>query len=453
MKQTLLKNGYIISMNANREVFVHGDVLIEGNTIKAVGHVTKDSIHDDADVVDVTGKMVMPGLINTHVHLSQQLGRGIADDVDLLTWLRKRIWPYESSMTEEEAYISALACSIELIKSGVTTLAEAGGHHVDALGKAVKEVGLRAILSRSTMDMGEGLPLNWQETTNDALKKQEALIEKWHHTSDERIKMWFGLRTIFNCSDDLIRQTKQLADQYGVGIHMHAAEIMDEIRYTKEQRGASTIEHLHKLGLLDENLLTAHMVWLTDREMDLVMLHNVKVSHNPGAAMKVLGFARIPEMLEKGIDVSIGTDGAPANNRMDMMDEMYVTSLIHKGRTLDTTTVPAEQVLEMATVKAAKCLLRDREIGSLEQGKRADLIIIDPKQIGSFPMHDPIANIVYSMHASNVESSMCNGQWLMKDRNILTVNENEIIETAQQLAEGVVKRAGIHLKERFLHVR
>ncbi|QGP92625.1 Atrazine chlorohydrolase [Neomoorella glycerini] len=449
MPQILIKNGYVVSMNPLRQVFAGGDVLVEGDKIVAAGTVPAELIKHDAEVVDASGKIVMPGLVNTHVHLSQQLGRGLGDDVDLLTWLHERIWPYESSMDLEDSYISSLACCLELIHSGVTTFAEPGGQEVDGMGRAVEEIGLRGILARSTMDCGEGLPAKWRESTDYALRKQEEHIRRWHGQANGRIKVWFGLRTIFNNSDELIKRTKDLADKYGVGIHMHVAEIDEEVRFAKATRGHTTVEHLAQLGVLDANFLAVHTVWLTEKEIDLFLLHDVKVSHNPAAAMRVLGFARVPEMIAKGITVSIGTDGAPSNNRMDMMDEMYLATLIHKGRNLNPKILPAEKVLEMATIDGARCLLWDDAIGSLEPGKKADLIIINPRSAGSLPLHDPIANLVYAMHASNVEASMCDGRWLMRDKKILTVNEEEILDRVQARAAALVKKAGIVLPDRF----
>ncbi len=449
MQQILIKNGYIISMNPLRQVFDGGDILIEGDKISAVGQVPGNLVKPDAEIIDATGKIILPGLVNTHVHLSQQLGRGLGDDVNLLTWLHERIWPYESSMDLEDSYISSLSCCLELIHSGVTAFAEPGGQEVDGMGRAVEEIGLRGILARSTMDCGEGLPLKWRESTDFALKKQEEHIKRWHGAGDGRIKVWFGLRTIFNNSDDLIKRTKDLADKYGVGVHMHVAEIDDEVRFAKAERGHTTVEHLAHLGVLDGNFLAVHTVWLTEKEIDLFLLHDVKVSHNPAAAMRVLGFARVPEMLAKGITVSIGTDGAPSNNRMDIMDEMYLATLLHKGRNLNPKILPAEKVLEMATIDGARCLLWENEIGSLEEGKKADLILVNPRSAGSLPVHDPVANMVYAMHSSNVESSMCDGHWLMRDHKILTVDEEEILEKAQLRAAALVKKAGIVLPDRF----
>lgn len=415
-----------------------------------MGKVEPSLVNADAEIYDVQGKIILPGLVNTHVHLSQQLGRGVADDVVLLTWLRERVWPYESSFNYEDSLISSTACCVELIKTGVTTFLEAGGQYVDAMAEAVEKCGLRACLSKSTMDEGEGLPKAWQKTTQEELDFQEELFKKYNDTADGRIKIWFGLRTIFNNSDELIKGTKTLADKYNTGIHMHVLEVKEEMDYTRATRGETTVEHMNRLGALGPNLVAAHTVWLTEREIDLFRLYDVKVSHNPGAAMKVvLGFAKIPEMLEKGIAVSIGTDGAPSNNRMDMMRDMYLTSLIHKGRTLNPKTVSAEQVLEMATINGARCALMEKEIGSLEVGKKADLIILNPDTIHSLPVIDPVANIVYAMSSENVESNMCNGKWLMKNREILFLDEKDLLEKVKIQNKKVMDKAGIVIPDRF----
>lgn len=450
MSQILIKNGYAISMNKNREIFKNGSILIENDRVKAVGRVDPSLINSDVEVYNALGKIILPGFINTHVHLSQQLGRGVADDVVLLTWLRERVWPYESSFDYEDSLVSSTACCVELIKTGVTTFLEAGGQYVDAMAEAVEKCGLRACLSKSTMDEGEGLPKAWQKTTQEELDFQEELFKKYNNTAEGRIKIWFGLRTIFNNSDELIKGTKILADKYKTGIHMHVLEVKEEMDYTRATREETTVEHMNRLGALGPNLVAAHTVWLTEREIDLFRLYDVKVSHNPGAAMKVvLGFAKIPEMLEKGIAVSIGTDGAPSNNRMDMMRDMYLTSLIHKGRTLNPKTVSAEQVLEMATINGARCALMEKEIGSLEVGKKADLIILNPDTIHSLPVIDPVANIVYAMSSENIESSMCNGKWLMKNREILFLDEKELLEKIKIQNKKVMDKAGIVIPDRF----
>jgi len=447
----LLYNAGVVSMDTGRHQYNHGAVLVQDDRIVQVG-ASDDLLAaagPDVERMDLRGRWILPGLINTHVHLSQHLGRGLGDDVSLLTWLHERIWPYESNMTEEDSYISSLLCGIEQIRSGVTAFAEPGGQHVNGMGRAVSELGLRGILARSTMDMGEGLPAVWNESTERCLEIQVANYERWHGKADGRIRVWFGLRTIFNNSDALIVRTKELADRYGVGVHMHVAEIKEEVEFARATRGATTVSHLHRLGVLDRNFLAVHTVWLTEEEIQMFADRQVKVSHNPAAAMRVLGFARIPEMLAAGVCVTLGTDGAPSSNRMTLVDEMWLASLIHKGRTLDPTVVPAQDVLAMVTCNGARALQWEDQIGSLEAGKKADLVVIDPNTVTMLPMHDPIANMVTSMRAENVESVMVDGRWLMRDRKVLAVNEAAVIEEARSRAAAIVQRAGIHLPDRF----
>ncbi|MCI8853664.1 MAG: amidohydrolase family protein, partial [Lachnospiraceae bacterium] len=203
------------------------------------------------------------------------------------------------------------------------------------------------------------------------------------------------------------------------------------------------------LGFLGPNLLAAHTVWLTNEEVEMFRDYGVKSSHNPASAMRVLGFAKVPRMLREGVCVAIGTDGAPTNNRMDMVDEMWVTSLIHKGWRLDPTVVKAQEILRMATWNGARALMQEDQYGSLEPGKKADLIIVNPDSVGMQPMHDPIANLVTSMHSTNVESTICNGKWLMRERKLLTLDEDALIQEAKLRAQSIRSRAGIRMPERF----
>jgi len=449
MVQKYLTNATIVTMNKEEQVFQCGNILVENDQITAVGNVDESLLQPGAQRHDCTGKIILPGLINSHVHTSQQLGRGLGDDVDLLTWLHSRTFPYESSLTEEDSYVSTLLCCIEQIRCGVTSFAEPGGQFVRSMAKGVAQAGLRAKLAKSCMDCGEGLPAIWQRSTQEELDAQVADLEALHNSADGRVQVWFGLRTLFNNSDSLILKTKELADSYGVGVHMHVAEVKEEIVYSKEKFGVGTVQHLEDLRVLDKNFLAVHTVWLTNEEVDLFAKRNVKVSHNPAAAMRVLGFAKVPQMLDKGICVSLGTDGAPSNNRMDLVDEMWLTSLIHKGWRLDPTVMKAQDILRMVTTNGARALMDEDVVGSLEPGKKADMIIINPASAGMYPLHDSIANLVTSMHSSNIESTMCNGQWLMKDRVLLTLDEQAILSEAQDRANSIRERAGIRLPNRF----
>ncbi len=447
LMKILLKNAYIVTMNKTKDVYTKGDILIEDDKIVAIGRF--DIEGECEQTVDCTGKIVMPGLVNTHIHTSQQLGRGLGDDVDILTWLHKRIWPYESSLSENDSYLCTLLSCVEQIKTGVTSFCEAGGQHVPGMVRGVTEAGIRAILTKSAMDSGEGLPKNWQETTDELLDSQTELLQKYRGAADGRIDIGYGIRTIFNATDDMLVRTKELADKHDAIIQMHVAEAREEVEYAKAVRGDTTVAHLNKLGVLGPNLIAVHTVWMTDEEVLMFRDNDVRVSHNPGPAMKGLGFAKVPMMLENGICVTLGTDGAASNNRTDMVSEMYVASLIHKGRLNNPSIVPAQSVLSMVTIDGAKALGQDKSYGSLEIGKKADMIIINPKSAGMYPLHDPIANLVSSMHQSNIESSICNGKWIMKDRIVLTINEKDIKKAAKERADALRVDAGIILPDRM----
>ncbi|XP_026377293.1 uncharacterized protein LOC113271613 isoform X2 [Papaver somniferum] len=461
---SILHNCMIITMDDQERVFKDGAIVIDGDKIIAINQsslILKEfgtTGHDDVEIINLNGKILIPGLINTHVHTSQQLGRGIADDVDLMTWLHKRIWPYESNMTEEDSYISTLLCGIELIHSGVTCFAEAGGQHVSGMARAVELLGLRACLVQSTMDSGEGLPEKWGvQSTDYCIQSQKELYAKHHNTADGRIKMWFGIRQIMNATDKLLFETRDAAKELNTGIHMHVAEIAYENEFVTKTREVDhgTVTYLEKIELLQPNLLAAHSVWVNDTEIGFLSKAGVKVSHCPAAAMRMLGFAPVKEMLDAGICVSLGTDGAPSNNRMSIVDEMYLASLINKGRetylkgTTDPTALPAETVLKMATINGAKSVLWDNEIGSLEVSKKADMVIVDPFSWSMLPVHDCISSLVYSFRTENIEAVMCNGQWIMKDRKIVNIDEGQVFSLAKEASQELLKRAGITIPSRM----
>ena len=450
--KTLLKNGFVVTMDPNKGVYTRGGVIVENDRISQVYHGEAPAGEYD-EVVNCDGKIIMPSFVNTHVHTSQQLGRGLGDDVNLLTWLHDRIWPYESNMTEDDSYISTLLCCAEQIKAGCTLFAEPGGQFVSGMARGVAEAGIRGKLANSIMDCGEGLPRNWVRSTDEEIARTVEDIKNFHNTADGRVQVWFGLRTIFNNSDELILRSKEQADKYGVGVHMHVAEVKDEVEYLKAKIGVQTVTHLNDLGVLDKNFLAVHTVWLTNDEVLMFKEHGVKVSHNPAAAMRVLGFAKVPRMLREGICVTIGTDGAPSNNRMDIVDEMWLTSLIHKGWRLEPDVVKAEEVLNMVTVRGAEALMEEKNLGSLTEGKKADLIVINPRSAGMLPLHDTVANLVSSMHSDNVESTMCDGKWLMRERRLLTIDEDALYTEAQQRADAIRSRAGIQLPDRFPTLR
>jgi 5-methylthioadenosine/S-adenosylhomocysteine deaminase len=357
----------------------------------------------------------------------------------------------EGNETEEDSYYSMLLFGIEQIHSGCTSFAEPGAHRMDAVARGIETLGIRGAIARYLATRGSGVrvpPSLTARSVDEILALQEEEYNRLDGSAGGRVRYWFGVSSIFNNIDECFTRTKQVADKYGTGIHMHIAETKVEADWSKENLGNTPVEHLAQLGFLDKNLLGVHCVWLTDHELDLFAEYGVKVSHDPAAAMRYLGFAKIPEMVARGIPVSIGTDGAPSNNRMSIVDEMWLTSLIHKGRTLDCTVLPAQEVLDMGTIDGARCLLWDDEIGSLEEGKKADLVIINPNTANMLPLHDVVINIVTAMKTENIESVMVDGEWLMRDQKILSVNEEEVKREASARAYALRKRVGIVLPER-----
>jgi 5-methylthioadenosine/S-adenosylhomocysteine deaminase len=455
-KQALLLSGAtILTMDDRDRWYEDGAILVKNGRIEAIGSAREieHRLPADCERIELPDRWILPGFVNSHVHTAQQLARGLADDVDLLTWLRDRIWPYESHLTEEDSYISALLTGIELIRSGVTTFCEAGGQHVDAIGCAAEILGQRAMLCRSTMDIPSGLPASWDTTKSECLDQQVEHFWRWQNEAQGRIRVCLGLRTIFNCSDDLILGTRDLAAELGIGINMHVAEIPSENDFCFQRSGKTTVEHLADLKILGPDFLAVHCVWLTPKEVDLFAQFQVKVSHNPAAAMRVLGWPRITEMQHQNICISLGTDGAPCNNRMTLIDEMWLATLLQKARTQNPAALPVESVLGMVTRDGARALGWENEIGSLAEQKQADLIVIDPNTATMLPLHDSIANLVNALREHNVESVMVAGNWVMRDRQILTVNESEVFAEAKQRAPRIRERAGIVLPERFNKVR
>ncbi|XP_076885629.1 uncharacterized protein LOC143535193 [Bidens hawaiensis] len=461
LSRSILHDAFIVTMDDQLRVFRKGGIAIENDRIVAIGQssdIVRQYSSNSHQIIDLHGHFLLPGLINTHVHTSQQLARGIADDVDLLTWLHHRIWPYESNMTEEDSYISTLLCGIELIHSGVTCFAEAGGQHVSGMAKAVELLGLRACLTQSIMDSGDGLPSSWAiRSADECIQSQKELHKKHNNTADGRIRIWLGIRQIMNSTDQLLLQTRDAAKELQTGIHMHVAEIPYENDLVMQTRDIDhgTVTYLEKVGFLSSNLLSAHTVWVNETEIEYLSKGGVKVSHCPAAAMRMLGFAPIKEMLDANVCVSLGTDGAPSNNRMSIVDEMYLASLINKGRevyskgTTAPTALPAETILKMATINGANAVLWDNDIGSLQVGKKADMIVINPSSWSMVPVHDCISSLVYSLRTENVVSVMCDGRWIMKNQKIVNIDEDEVISMAKHASAQLLNRAGIQIPNRM----
>jgi 5-methylthioadenosine/S-adenosylhomocysteine deaminase len=433
MAQSLLIRGAtVITMDADDIVF-EGDVLVEQGVIVKLGA----SIDTTADlVIDAGGLVLLPGFVQTHVHLCQTLFRGAADDLALIDWLKKRIWPLEAAHTPESLYASARLGIAELIRGGTTcALTMETVHHTESVFRAVEETGFRATLGKCMMDKGQGVPEGLREQTQDSIAESLALLDRWHNHADGRIRYCFAPRFAISCTEDLLRQVARLAVERGVMVHTHASENLDEIAMVERETGLRNIEYLDKVGLAAPHVLLAHCVWLDENEMDILSRTNTKVAHCPSSNLKLSsGLARVAEMMERSIEVSLGADGAPCNNRLDMFTEMRSAALIQKMM-LGPESLPALRVLKMATIDGARALGLEHETGSIEPGKRADLTLLDLDTLHATPWRDQVSAIVYSACASDVVTVIIDGRVVMRDRRLVTMDEREVIRRAREEAD------------------
>jgi len=426
----LIKGATVVTLDQRNKAF-DGDVLIEGSRIVDLGESLGATADKGTQVIDARGRVLMPGFVQTHIHLCQTLFRGSADDLSLIDWLTKRIWPMEAAHTAQSVYASARLGVAELIRGGTTcALTMETVNHTEAVFTAVDESGFRATIGKCMMDKGDDVPAALQEQTDDSIAESLALLERWHGQSDGRIRYCFAPRFAVSCTRELLEQVARLAQERGVLVHSHASENQDEIALVERETRMRNIEYLNAVGLTSSHTVLAHCVHLDDNEMEILARTGTNVAHCPSSNMKLgSGFARIPEMIERGISVSLGADGAPCNNRLDMFTEMRTAALIQKALH-GAETLPALTVLRMATIDGARALRLEDEIGSIEIGKRADLVLLNLDLLHTTPHPDPISTIVYAASPDNVETVIIDGRVVMRDRNLLTMDEQSVIREA-----------------------
>ncbi|MHA2059002.1 MAG: amidohydrolase [Candidatus Thorarchaeota archaeon] len=452
-KSILIKNGYILTLNSDREIITDGTLYIENDTIVDVGKSEDLKDHKAELVIDAKNKLVMPGLIDTHTHLAQALIRGCADDVSLVDWLKKYVWVLQGNFTKDDGRVSAELCMAEMVRTGTTSFIECMIHTrygFDGIAKAVERVGMRGALSKIIMDStgyADSADIMYPGMVEDAdacLKETDEMYNKWHGKADGRVQVWYGLRSLGAVTPELFKDVARRAREKQTRMTMHLGEVVDDVRYVKENFDTDLTTFAREHDLLGPDMVFAHGIHFEDSELKVLSESKSNISHCPSSNMKLAsGFAKVPQMLQVGVPVSLGCDGGPSNNTYDMIREMRLAALIHKSYVDDPLVVTAEQAIEMATLGGAAAMGIDDKVGSLEQGKLADVILINLHELGLTPHTNPLSNVVYSGNGEYVDTVIVNGRLLMRERRLLTLDEEEVMRTAREHSTALMERAGI----------
>jgi 5-methylthioadenosine/S-adenosylhomocysteine deaminase len=433
----VITGGTVVTME-NGGVLAPGAVAIDGRDIVAVDTPQVIAARFQArETIDASGSVVMPGLVNTHTHAPMVLYRGLADDLPLMDWLRKYIFPAEAkTVSPEFVRAGTRLAALEMIQSGTTTYADMY-YFEEEIARTTKAAGLRGVLGQTIIQF----PAPDAKTPAEALARAERFIQQY--AGDDLIVPAVAPHSVYTLDAASMQASRALADRERAPVLIHLAETQDEVQIVLTQHGTTPSAYLESLGFFGPRTLAAHGVWLTDAELTLLARHGVGVAHNPESNMKLAsGTARVPAMRAAGIAVGVGTDGAASNNDMDMFEAVRQAALVQKLQTGDARAVPARAALEMATVEGARALGMDRQIGSLAPGKRADVIVVSMTSARQTPVYDPLSHLVYATRGDDVTATIVNGRVLMRDRKVLTLNEAAVLQEARALAARVRAAVG-----------
>jgi 5-methylthioadenosine/S-adenosylhomocysteine deaminase len=430
----LVTNGIVVTMDAGRRVIGAGAVAIRGDAIVAVGSSSElEGKYSPSRRLDARGGFILPGLINGHTHAAMTLLRGLADDRALQDWLEHYIFPAEARNVNEEFVLwGTRLAALEMIRGGTTTFADMY-YFEEQVARATKQAGMRGVLGETII----GFPAPDNKTVAGALAYTEKFLQRWQ--GDPQIRPAVAPHAIYTNSEETLREAAALARRYHAPILIHLAETQRELEETRSRHRLSPVGYLDKLGVLGPNVIAAHCIWVDGADIALLRDRGVGCVHNPSSNMKLAsGTAPIIEMLEAGLAVGLGTDGpAGSNNDLNLFEEMDLAAKLQKVTRLDPQALSARQALEMATIGGARALHWERDIGSLEPGKKADLILVRTDRPHAVPMFDVYSQIVYALKASDVETVVIGGRVVMENGRVLTLNESQIITRARQLAAQV----------------
>ena len=429
----IVANGIVLTMDAERRVVSPGSVAVSGSSIVAVGPA--DAIARDylaKDTIEARGRVVMPGLINTHTHAPMVLYRGLGDDLALMDWLQKYIFPAEAkTVSPEFVRTGTRLAALEMIRSGTTTYVDMY-YFEEEIARATKEAGLRGVLGQSIIEF----PVSDAKTPTDALARAEAFIKQYRQ--DDLIVPAVAPHSVYTLDASTLKQARDLAARYSVPVLIHLAETEAENGLSQQRHKARPVAALTALGFWGPQVIAAHGVWIQPDEIAVLLKQGVGVSHNPESNMKLAsGTAPVVEYLKAGVAVGLGTDGAASNNDLDMFEAMRQAAFLHKLTSKDPRAVSARAALEMATIGGARVIGRETQLGSLETGKLADLIVVRMDRARQTPMYDPISHLVYVTRGDDVETVIVNGRTLMRDRRVLTLDEADVLSDARKAADQV----------------
>ncbi|PMP61562.1 MAG: S-adenosylhomocysteine deaminase [Sulfurihydrogenibium sp.] len=431
MFDIVLKNGYILTMDENFTEYKNGYIAIKDGKIVEVGEGKEE--FQAKEIIDLNSNVVIPGLINTHTHAAMTLLRGYGSDNPLKVWLEQYIWPVEGKYVSYEFVKDGtdLAC-YEMIRNGITCFVDMYFYE-NAVADSIKEAGLKGVLTTGILDF----PTPGAKTPEEGIEKTKDFINQYRN--DNNIFPAIGPHAPYTCSPKTLIKAMEVAIDYNVLYHIHVAETITEVEDIKNRYGTTPVKHLNNLGVLNERVLAAHMVHPTEEEIELLAEKNVKIAHCPESNLKLAsGIAPVPKMVEKGVTVSIGTDGTASNDDLDLIAEASTAAKLHKGYNLNPTVLPAKQVLAMITRQAAKAILKYDRMGSIEVGKDADIVVIDVNQPHLQPLFDPYTQIIYSAKGSDVDTVIVNGKVVMKNKVVQTVDKDKVIYIAKKWREKIL---------------
>jgi len=430
----LIRGCTILPMDGKRRVVEKGCIAIKDDLIIYVGKEAGAPLIRAEETIDGRGKVAVPGLVNCHTHLPMTVFRGVAEDQELGRWLSETIWPLEAKLKPGDVYDGALLGCLEMIKSGTTCFADMYFHE-GMVAKAVERAGLRAVLASGIIEAGD------VKRGEELLKESVEFARRFHGFADGRVRVCLGPHAVYTCSPSLLMKVRERASELGIGIHIHLAESKGMVKFVKEKYGFTEVEFLESLGFLKSDVLAAHCIYLSEEEMRLMAKRGVKVSYNPVVNMKLaLGVPKIRDLMSFGVIVGIGTDGPASNNDLDMFDDLRVGALLQKVSYMDSTVLPAYSVLGMATIGGARALGLEESVGSLEVGKKADVMLVDFGKSHLTPVHDFYANLVYSARGSDVDTVVVDGRVLMVGGVVKTVDEDEVMVKARESALDLLAR-------------